>query len=113
MPKIWTLRFRASDRNDFDNIKNGIKSVETRAATERYRAIKKGDLLRIVCGNARIEKKVKRVRRFASIEAMLRAIPRITIMPETVSVAEMRKAYYGYPGYKEKIKKFGIIAMEV
>jgi ASC-1-like (ASCH) protein len=111
--KRYILRFRAVDKDNFDEIKDGLRSVETRAGTERYGNIKKGDVLVIVCGEHRPEKKVKRVRHFRSIEALARAIPYKRIMPSVNSLAEIRRAYYSYPGYKEKIKKFGIVAMEI
>jgi len=111
--KTWTLRFRAVDKNNFIEIKNGLKSVETRAATPKYRAIQKGDVLLIVCGEARTRKRVRRVRVFRSIGAMTKAIPYKKIMPSVGSMAEMRKVYYGYPGYKEKLKKHGVIAFEL
>ncbi|HTP57050.1 MAG TPA: hypothetical protein VMJ72_02085, partial [Candidatus Paceibacterota bacterium] len=104
---------RAVDRRNFDEIRGGLKSVETRAATVRYRDIQKGDMLVIVCGTARITKNVKRVRHFASIAAMFKAIPFKRIMPSARSAAEARGTYYGYPGYKEKIRKFGIAALEL
>ena len=34
-------------------------------------------------------------------------------MPDISSVKELRDAYYSYPNYKEKIKKFGLIALEL
>ena len=111
--KTYTLRFRAIDKKNFDELKKGLKSVETRAATVRYNAVQKGDVLVIVCGKARIEKKIKRVRHFASIAALTKAIPYKKINPSARSIAEVVKMYYGYPGYKEKIKKFGIVAMEL
>lgn len=103
------LRFRSADRDNFETIRSGEKKVETRAATERYRKIKKGDTLVIVCGKERLEKKVKRIKIFKS----LKALPRRQIMPWTKSFSEMEKAYYSYPGYKEKIKKHGIIAFYI
>ena len=111
--KTHTLRFRAVDRDIFDEIRNGLKSVETRAATERYRDIKKGDELVIKCGTARLVKRVKRVRHFASIGSMFNAIPFKKIMPSARNPTEAREAYYGYPGYKDKIRKNGIVALEL
>jgi ASC-1-like (ASCH) protein len=111
--KTWTLRFRAIDKDNFLNIKGGLKSVETRAATAKYRAIQKGDVLEIVCGKQRIRKTVKRVRMFSSIGAMAKAVPFKKIMPGASSLIEIRKIYYGYPGYKEKLKKHGVIAFYI
>ncbi|MDE2019465.1 MAG: hypothetical protein KGJ13_03900 [Patescibacteria group bacterium] len=68
--KKWILRFRAVDKKNFEEIKNGLKAVETRAATPKYREIKRGDILLIACGKLRLEKEVKRVRVFRTIGAM-------------------------------------------
>ncbi|MDI6734125.1 MAG: ASCH domain-containing protein [Patescibacteria group bacterium] len=107
------LRFHAVDKANFKKIKDGLKTVETRAATTRYQNIKKGDVLVIVCGKERIIKKVKCVRHFKNIKSMTKAISFKKIMPSVKSIIEMRKIYSGYPGYKEKIKRFGLIALEI
>ena len=112
MRKI-TLRFRAADKDNFKEIKDGLKTVETRAATTRYKDIQKGDILVMVCGKQRIIKQTKRVRHFKTIESMLKAIPLKKIMPSIKSVAGARKVYYSYQGYKEKIKEFGLMALEM
>ena len=111
--KKWILRFRAVDKNNFIEIKNGKKVIETRAATPKYRQIKEGDILEIVCGNQRIQKKIKRVHIFKSIGGMIKAIPFHKIMPSVKSLSEMRQIYYSYPGYREKLKKHGVIAFEI
>jgi ASC-1-like (ASCH) protein len=111
--KTWTLRFRAVDMANFEELQKGLKTVETRAATAKYRAIEKGDTLRIVCGKKELKKRIARVRVFRSIPAMLTKIPMKKVMPSVRSVGEMRKAYYGYPGYKEKIRRHGIIAFDL
>ena len=107
--KTWILRFRARDRKNFEEVRRGLKIVETRAATERYRKIQAGDQLVFVCGRARLAKLVKRSKHFDSIGAMFRAVGYKKIMPSASSAIEVRKIYYGYPGYKEKIRKFGIV----
>ncbi len=109
--RTWTLRFRVIDRDNFNEIKYGLKTVETRANTERYANVKTRDILLFVCGKDRLRKKIRRVRRFKTIAAMTRAISYKKIMPSVSSIRGMREVYYGYPNYKEKIKKFGIVAM--
>lgn len=111
--KTWTLRFRAADEGNFLDIVHGRKTVETRAATPKYRAIVKGDTLAIVCGTKRIEKKVKRVEIFPTIGAMAKKIPFRRIMPNVHSIAGMRDVYYGYPGYREKLKTHGVITFHI
>jgi len=113
MSKHLLLRFRVVDRDNFLEIKNGLKVVETRAATPKYREVKKGDILVIVCGKDRLEKKVKRARVFRSIGTMVKVIPHKKIMPSIKSLSDLRQVYYGYPGYREKLKKYGVIAFDI
>lgn len=106
-----TLRFRKIDEGDFENLRKGIKSIETRAASERYRLIKKGNVLVFVCGKEKKFSKVVTKRfHFKSVDAMLKKIPFRKIMPDLKSKDEVKERYYSYPKYKEKIKKFGILA---
>ncbi len=111
--KKYTLKFRAINRDTFLNIKSGKKSVETRAATERYKDIKVGDVIVLVCGKEKFEKKVKKARIFKSIKALLKAYSIKKIMPHLSTEKEIRDAYYSYPNYKEKIQKHGLIALEL
>lgn len=109
----YTLRFKAVNKDIFLDIKSGKKTVETRAATEKYKNIKDGDILVLVCGKERFEKEIKKAKVFKTIRALLRAYNLKRIMPELNSEKELEAAYYSYPNYKEKIKKFGLIALEL
>jgi ASC-1-like (ASCH) protein len=111
--KTITLRFRAVDKRNFDEIREGLKVVETRAATERYRNIRAGDSLVFVCGKRKLKKRIVRVRRFNSIAALFKAIPLKRVFPSLRTIADTRQAYFSYSGYKEKIAKFGIVAFEL
>jgi ASC-1-like (ASCH) protein len=108
--KTWTLRFRAIDKKNFDEVKNGSKSIETRAATMKYQLIVVGDELKFVCEEENFSRKIIKKEHFRSIDAMIEKIPYKDIMPSIESVEEMKKAYSSYPGYDEKIKEFGIFA---
>jgi len=108
-----TLRFRTVNKDIFLDIKKGRKTVETRAATERYQNIKAGDTLVLVCGKEKIEKKIKKVKLFKTIATLLNAYSLKRIMPNLNSAKEWRKELYTYPDYKEKIKKFGLVALEL
>lgn len=111
--KTLTLRFRAADKKDFNLIKRGVKTVETRAATAKYKDLKTGDVLIIVCGKDKIVKKIKQSRHFKNIASMLRAVPYRKINPRFSSLAAAEKVYFGYTGYREKIKKFGLVALYI
>lgn len=111
--KKYTLRFRAVNQDIFLDIKSGKKTVETRAATEKYKDIKEGDLIVLVCGKDRFGKTVKKATIFKSIKPLVKAYPIKKIMPHISTEKELQRAYYSYPNYKEKIKKFGLIALEL
>ncbi|MDP3697763.1 MAG: hypothetical protein Q8R55_07190 [Candidatus Taylorbacteria bacterium] len=111
--KIYTLRFRQTNKDVFTAIKIGKKKVETRAGSPRYFDIKEGDILVFVCGKNKFEKKVKKVRKFKSISALHKIYKPVEINPKTTTIAESEKMYHSFPGYKEKIKKYGLIALEL
>lgn len=107
------LRFRAVNRDIFLAIKNNKKKIETRAASKKFRAIKIGDKIILICGKEKIERYAKKIKVFKTIKALLRKYKPRQINPKTFSEKEITKMYYNFPGYKEKIKKYGLIAMEL
>ncbi|MFH0852519.1 MAG: ASCH domain-containing protein [bacterium] len=108
--KIAILKFRAVNKDIFEAIRDGRKKIETRAGTEKYRDIKAGDTLVLVCGKKNFEKKVKRVQTFRSIAAMLKRYKVKDIDPRLKTKEELEKIYHSFPNYREKIKKYGLIA---
>lgn len=111
--KRYTVRVRQQDKDIFLQIKNGQKTVETRAATIKHKNIKKGDILIFVCGNDKIEKEVLKASIFKSIDQMLKRYKIKQIMPSVKTRQEMEDICYSFPGYRDKIKEHGIIALEL
>ncbi len=111
--KKYTLRFGKVNKETFEAIKNGKKTVETRAASIKYQNIEAGDIIVLSCDGHKFEKKVKHAQTFKNIKSMLRKYKIKSIEPKLSTADQLRDAYYSYTGYKEKIKKFGIIAMEL
>jgi len=68
----------------FRAIKRGEKTVETRAATKKYRDIVAGDTLIFRCGREVLEKKVKRVVFCRSVAVLLKKYKVEEIMPDRV-----------------------------
>lgn len=106
------LNIRAVDRAIFWAIKSRRKKIETRAAT-KFRKIKTGDTVVFVCGREKFKRKVKFVKLFKSIAALLRCYRPRQINPAIASAKELTKMYHSFPSYKEKIKKFGLVALEI
>ena len=111
--KAWTLRFRAVDKKNFEELRKGIKAVETRAASVKYQPIEKGDTLIFTCSKDKFSKTITKKTHFKSINAMLKKIQFRKIMPNLKTAEEVKKAYYSYPNYKEKIQKFGILMSKI
>jgi ASC-1-like (ASCH) protein len=111
--KTYTLRFAKGNKDTFEHIKAGRKTVETRAGTVRYRDIQKGDMLVCSCDGKKIQKKVKKVSHFKTIAMLIKKYKPELINPGTKTLKEMEAMYYGYPGYKEKIAEYGVLAFEL
>ena len=107
------LRFRKADKYIFNAIRRRLKTIETRAATIRFQDIKKRDILVFICGQERFEKEVKKVSYFKNIEDMVKSVNFKKIMPFVSSLEEFKDTYNKFPGYKEKIKKFGLVALDL
>lgn len=111
--KSYTLKFKVTNKADFDRLREGTKTVETRAASPKYQSVAPGDVLVFVCGKQRFSKTIKKKHHFKSINAMFKKINFKKIWPMAKSAKEPEKIYYSYPNYEEKIKKFGIYAFEL
>jgi ASC-1-like (ASCH) protein len=109
----WNIRFRAIDRERFEEVRSGRKSVETRAATIKYQPIIEGDTMTFVCGKEHFTLSVKKKNHFQSPKALFKTIPLKKVMPDLKSVTDAEKRYASYPGYAEKIKEFGLFAFEL
>ncbi len=107
------LRFREIDKNIFEAVRSGKKKIETRAATEKYRQIKKEDKLMMVCGKEKFEKQVKNAKTFKTVKSLLKNYKPSQINPAIKTEKELREMYYSFPDYREKIKKYGLIALEL
>jgi len=111
--KTWTLRFRAVDKDNFEDVRSGVKSIETRAASVKYKPIQEGDILIFVCGKDKFSKTITKKYHFKSIDEMFKKISFKKIMPDLDSKEDAEARYYSYPNYKEKIEEFGILAFEL
>jgi len=111
--KSYVLRFREVNRDIFNSIKKGKKKIETRAATVKYRNIKVGDSVILVCGGDRFTKIVVSTRIFSGVPSMLKMYSAKEINPNVKTSEELLKIYFSFPGYREKLKKFGLITIEL
>lgn len=111
--KIIQLKFRAVNRDIFEAIRDGRKKLETRAATEKYRAIKQGDSVMCVCDDDAFMKIVAHTEIFHSISALLEKYAPSDINPKCATEEDIRAMYHSFPDYEENIPRYGIIALEL
>lgn len=109
---IYALRFRQEDKKLFEALRDGTKSIEIRAASPKYIHIKKGDTLVFLCGGEKFSKTVARKEKFSNLPALIHTYDFRLINPFVHSKREFFDMYNTFPMYKQKLKKFGILAFE-
>lgn len=111
--KKHILKFRAVDKINFDTILDGRKTIETRANTIMYQNFQVGDVLIIKCGAGYIEKTIKKIEHFNGIDELINKVGIKNVMPLCNSIEDAKKIWYSFPGYKEKIEQFGLVAFYI
>lgn len=109
--KRYTVRIRAIDRATFDDIRDGRKRVETRAATVKYRHIAPRDVVAFVCENDRFERVVATADHFASVDDMLKRFSVADINPRARDRDDLLRMYHSFSGYEEKLREHGLLAL--
>lgn len=107
------LTFNKKNRDIFEAVRDGRKRVETRAATSKYADVKAGEVATFVCDGETFTRTITAVRHFPSVEALLKKYAVSEIHPFSKTAAELKAVYDSFPGYTEKIREFGLIAMEL
>jgi len=104
----------------FEQIKNGSKTVETRALNpdepERYFGnAKVGDTLECLAVDTgeMLNKKIIRVTLYEDFEEYLVSEDLAKIFGSRISIEKAREKHLSFPGYKERLEKYGIIAFEI
>lgn len=106
------LVFNKINKDIFEALRKGVKKVETRAATAKYKKLEADGVISFSCAGEMFEKKIAKVTQFPSIDALLKKYKPADINPKLKTRDEIVKMYHSFPGYEEKIKEFGIIAIE-
>jgi ASC-1-like (ASCH) protein len=109
----YRLVIREQDRHVFDEIVDGRKSIETRAATGKYAGVKTGDTLVFTCGTATVTKTVVSAAHYNDLDDLYNHLSLGKILPSARSVEEAKQIHLSFPGYKQKLKTHGIVAFEL
>lgn len=98
------------------HIKAGRKTVEGRVATQMFKNIRAGDVLRFFYHhdqNDDVVCEVLEANRYSTFREMLEKEGTSECIPGMNRVEEGVRLYQGLPGYKEKEAKFGVIAFKL
>jgi len=115
-PRTWTLRIRAADAPIFRALATGEKAIETRAGSAAARSVataRPGDILLFLCGPERLRRRVLRVARYPSVDALLAGEDFRRIAPWLADPADLAALYAGFAGYPQRIARYGLVALEL
>jgi ASC-1-like (ASCH) protein len=111
--KTHTLPFARKDSDIWKLIKEGKKTVETRAAGPKYEHIQAGDVLIFSCAGKKFKMKIKKVSKFRTLSAMFKHYDPQLIHPGIEGKKALIERYHSFTGYKERIKQYGMLAFEL
>ncbi|MBN2585208.1 hypothetical protein JXA59_00975 [Patescibacteria group bacterium] len=111
--KKHILPVREVDRGIYNLMHDGKKKIETRAAGPRYAYIKDGDIVVLKCGKDKFERTVKKVKKFKTVDSMLKDYAPKDIHPSAKTADDLKKMYRSFPGYTERLAQYGVIAFEL
>lgn len=107
------LPFADENRDTFNLIKSGQKTIETRAGGPKYQHIKAGDRVTFTCGNDSFQKRVTNVSHFKGIDELLSNYAVTDINPTLFTKEQLMAAYSSFPGYKARLEEFGILVFDL
>lgn len=117
--RTWRLLIRKQDSWIFERIRSGEKTIETRAlngATSRkayYGDIKQGDTVEFVCNGECLSRRIGLVRKYRDFEKYLVSEDLGNILGPGTDIDKARKIHYSFPGYEDRLQKYGIVAFEL
>ena len=119
--ELWTMKV---DTKWFRHLLDGSKTIEVRKnGPERWGRVKKGDLLHLENEehNAEIRFRVKDVRTYSSLDAMLATEGLRNVLPGVKTLEDAKRIYNTIDGTSmnsvlkrmEEYEKYGLIAIEL
>jgi len=117
--KTWVIEFREQDKATFERIKSGSKTIEARAlggpksTKSYYDDIVVSDRINFLCEGRKILKEVSAVRKYQNLEDYLNKEDLENILGKGATKHSAKETLLGFPGYKERLTEFGIVAFEI
>ena len=109
----YCLVIREQDRNVFDDIVQGRKIIETRAATPKYQSVRVGDWFTFVCGPDSVSKSIAGIAWYENIDDLYEHVSVEKVLPSAGSIEAAKRIHLGFPGYQDKLATYGVMAFEL
>jgi len=99
----------------FDAIKTGIKTVEGRLNSPKFKDLKATMQMSFTCADSQEQLIciVQDVQTYPTFEAMLEAQGVVNMLPGIDSLPVAVAIYESFPGYREDVKKMGALAIKI
>lgn len=97
----------------FDFIATGKKTVEGRIYTYPFTKATKGDVVTFINQTQKVTCRITEIVKYKSFKDMLDQEGVRNCLPEISTVDEGVKIYHAIPGYEDKAKKHGVIAIRI
>ena len=99
----------------FDAIKAGIKTVEGRLNKPKFHTLKPGDPLTFTCKETGevLSCTVTTLHTYPTFETMLQSEGLTNMLPWAKNIQEGVAVYESFPGFKEEVKEVGALAIGV
>lgn len=94
----------------FSKLKNGLKKVEGRKASTKYRQIQAGDEILFRCGSHEFLSKVVKIDSFKSLDDYLLGVTIKEALPGIKTIEEAREIYYQW-STQEEIAENGFLGI--
>ena len=102
---------RDVDEDAFRALRDGSKNIEVRAGGPKYDGITVGDIAVFTFGDERLERRVLWVQNVGSLDELLDAYSVQSLTPWLDSKEEYVRRMNGFPGYPERIARYGLIVI--
>jgi ASC-1-like (ASCH) protein len=99
----------------FDLIKSGKKTVEGRLNTEKFTTLGVGEIIRFSAPHTTdyLVCVVKSYVNYTDFRSMLSAEGIARMLPGVTTIKQAVRVYEEFPGYKEKVKIYGVVALRI
>jgi ASC-1-like (ASCH) protein len=97
----------------FQQIRDGLKTVEGRIAKEKFCALQAGQTLTFCCEDDKLLTRIIEIKKFPTFKHLLEHYGLKTCLPDLNCLEEGVKIYHSFPNYKQQESELGVIGIQI